>query len=370
MKEIKKVSLGVIFYKNLQYIKPFLETVFNQDFKWEIEYIFRDQDPEWEAYFYIQKNFPEYFEKIKFFRSNWWFHSEWHNFLIKKSEWDLYFCLSNDMIYEKNAISKFVEFFSKKVPGLKTKNSTKTEINEDNLVNSPGTVVATCKIKRWDFWIYEELWDLEKSKSNFIDTLWVTPRENHSFFDLWQWEIDNWQYDKLEKTFWPSWAFFVCDRKFFSEENNFFDEKNLPHYKNDCDFSYKLNWMWIETKIIKWTEVYHDRQLWEKNKYENISGFFWKIKELKERDIFFLWDSLKWHLNLLAKNFTCKFPLKIKIKTILFELKRFIFFAIFKPKLLKIYKDFYKNFWKVEKNFSTKSKNFSENMENILKQMK
>lgn len=338
MKKIKKVSLGVIFYKNLKYIKPFLETIFNQDFEWEIEYIFRDQDPDWEAYFYIQKKFPEYFEKIKFFRNDWWFHSEWHNFLIKKSEWDLYFCFSNDMIYPKNLVSRFVEFFEK---------------NDEK--------IATCKIKRWDFSIYEKTWNLEKSKSNFIDSMWIWIRQNNTFYDLWQWEEDFWQYDNLEKTFWPSWAFFVCDRKFF--ENDFFDEKNLPHYKNDCDFSYKLNWKWIETKIVKWVEVYHDRQLvWN---WDNIFG---KIKNLRNRNDFFLWDSLKWQLNLLRKNFTFKFWPKIIIKTFFSELKRFFFFLIFKPKLLKIYWNFFKNFWKVEKNFWDK-KNFSDNLKKIIKKM-
>ena len=342
MKQIKKISLGVIFYKNTKYIPKFLKTIFNQDFNWEIEYIFRDQDPEKEAYFYIQKNFPEYFYKIKFFTNDWWFHSEWHNFLIKKANWSLYFCLSNDMIYKKNVISKFVDFFEK---------------NDEK--------IATCKIKRWDFQKFEKTWNLENSKSDYIDTLWVKLKENHSFYDLWQWEKDEWQYDNLTETFWPSWAFFVCDRKFFSQEWRFFDEKNLPHYKNDCDFSYKLNWNWISTKIVHWTEVYHDRQLiWN---WENI---FWKIKNLKERNDFFLWDSLKWQLNLLAKNFTFKFPIKIFLKTFFSELKRFLFFLIFKPKLLKIYFEFFKKFWKIKKNFDKNQKNFLENMKKIVKQMK
>ena len=369
MCKIKKVSLGVVFYKHLKYIKPFLETIFNQDFNWEIEYVFRDQDPDWEAYFYIQKNFPEYFEKIKFFRNNWWFHSEWHNFLIKKSEWDLYFCLSNDMIYPENLVSKFVDFFNENDEFWNKNDFCSEDCLSDSEFHSKKInfiselKIATCKIKRWDFSIYEKTWDLEKSKSNFIDTLWVKLCENHSFYDLGQWEEDFWQYDNLEKTFWPSWAFFVCDRKFF--ENDFFDEKNLPHYKNDCDFSYKLNWKWIETKIVKWIEVYHDRQL-----FWNWENFFGKIKIFRERNDFFLWDSLKWHLNLLAKNFTKKFPLKIKIKTFLLELKKFIFFAIFKPKLLKIYWNFFKKNLKMEKNFSEDDKNFWENMRKILENMK
>ncbi len=368
MKQIKKISLGVIFYKNTKYIPKFLETIFNQDFNWEIEYIFRDQDPEKEAYFYIQKNFPEYFYKIKFFTNDWWFHSEWHNFLIKKASWSLYFCLSNDMIYPENLVSRFVDEFEK--------NKTWNKINfcsEDCLSNSKfrskkidfisGLKIATCKIKRRDFNIFEKSWNLKKSKSNFIDSMWISIRENHNFFDLWQWEEDFWQYDNLEKIFWPSWAFFVCDRKFF--ENDFFDENNLPHYKNDCDFCYWLNWKWIETKILTDISVYHDRQLsWKK------LNFFWKIKEFKSRNDFFLWDSLKWQLNLLAKNFTFKFPIKIFLKTFFSELKRFLFFLIFKPKLLKIYFEFFKKFWKIKKNFDKNQKNFLENMKKIVKQMK
>jgi hypothetical protein len=329
MKQIQKVSLGVIFYKNTKYIPEFLKSLFNQEFNQdsniEIEYIFRDQDPEKEAYFYIQKNFPEYFKKIKFFTNDWWFHSEWHNFLIKKSQWDLYFCLSNDMVYSKNIISRFVDYFEK---------------NDEK--------IATCKIKRWDFEQFEKNQkanpekyseNLEKSKSNFLDSIWISIHENHSFFDLWQWEEDKWQYDKLETIFWPSWAFFVCDKKFFWEDWKFFDEKNLPHYKNDCDFCYSLNWKWIETKILTDISVYHDRQLsWKK------LNFFWKISEFKNRNKFFLWSSLKWHLNLLRKNFTFKFWPKIILKTFFSEFKKFLFFLIFKPQLLKIYFEFFKNF--------------------------
>lgn len=258
--------------------------------------------------------------------------------MIKKSEWDLYFCLSNDMIYPKNLVSKFVDFFK----------------NSDEKI-------ATCKIKRWDFWS-------EKPKSNFIDSMWISIRQNNTFFDLWQWEEDFWQYDDIKTIFWPSWAFFVCDRKYFSQEWNFFDEKNLPHYKNDCDFCYWLNWKWIETKILTDISVYHDRQLSWKNSWKKI-WFLWNISEFKNRNDFFLWDSLKWHLNLLRKNFTFKFPIKIILKTFFSELKKFLFFLIFKPKLLKIYFEFFKNFWKIEKNFSTNWKNFWDNLKKIIKQM-
>ncbi|MCD5382731.1 glycosyltransferase [Candidatus Gracilibacteria bacterium] len=340
MKKIKKVSLGVIFYKNLKYIPKFLETIFNQKkFNGEIEYIFRDQDPEKEVFFYIKKNFPEYFEKIKFFTKDGGFHSEGHNFLIKKSEGDLYFCLSNDMIYPENLVSKFVDFFEKN--------------NEK---------IATCKIKRWDFSIFAKTGNLEKSKSNFIDSIGIGICENHHFYDIGQGEKDFGQYDNLKEIFGPSGAFFVCDKNFF--ENNFFDEKNIPHYKNDCDFSYKLNWQGISTKILTNIEVYHDRQL-----EGNGKKIFGKIKNLRERNDFFLGDSLKGHLNLLKKNFTFKFGAKIFLKTFANEVKKFLFFLIFKPKLLKIYFDFWKNSGKIEKNFDEKLENFGEKMKKILEQM-
>ena len=126
---LPKISIGVILYKWEKYIPYFLPSLINQDYKWEIEFLFRDQDKDLSATKFIKEKYPEIYKKYSFeYWKNLW-HSGGHNILISKIKWEIYFCCSNDMLYPKNFVSWIVDLFA----------------------NNEWFEMATCKIRTWDF---------------------------------------------------------------------------------------------------------------------------------------------------------------------------------------------------------------------------
>ena len=326
------ISIGVVLYKWEKYIPYFLTSLLNQDYQWEIEFLFRDQDKELSATLFIKQNYPEIYKKCYFEAwKNLW-HSGWQNRLIARSKWELYFCCSNDILYPQNFVSEIV----------------------NSVVKNDHAQMATCKIRRWDFAKIEDItnWKIdqriEMSKSTHLDSCWVAMSANHYFHDIWQWLNDRWQFDKDEYIFWPSWAIIVFKRsainKFIEIDWFVFDQINVPHYKNDVDLSYRANWHWIKTLFIPDVIVYHDRQLWKKQ-----MGLFWAVKERRWRSSMQNISSLDGHLICLYKNFSFKYPIWVIIQTFLFELKKFIFILFFQNLLIKVYFNFLKKKCNIEK---------------------
>lgn len=302
MNKFPKVSIWIILFKAEKYISYFLENLLNQNYKWEIEFLFRDQDKALSATKFIKKNHPDLAKKIKFFAWENIFHSWWQNALISKMTWDIYFCCSNDMFYEKDFVEKIVE----------------------KMLKIKDYWIFTCKIKRWDF---QNIWEwIEKTKTNFIDSCGLWFKKSHFFYDLWQWEEDLWQFDKKNDVFWASWAFFAIQKdkidKIIWEFWSFFDEKHIPHYKNDIDLAYRANLLWIKSYFIPEIIIFHDRQLW-------FSGPFSKIQNPFSKASFGQKSSFEGHFNLISKNFQKDFSIFIKFQTLLRNLLLIIFIFLF-----------------------------------------
>ena len=124
---IKKVSVGIVLYKNTKYLKKSIASLLDQKFKESsylspkisFEVLFFDNSPQQEATEYIKKNLLSVFNNpvCKFFpekklqaqlKNQNLLHSGGHNFLISKmaSDSEAYICASNDMLYENDFIEK------------------------------------------------------------------------------------------------------------------------------------------------------------------------------------------------------------------------------------------------------------------------
>jgi len=319
-----KISIGIVLYKWEKYIPYFLDSLLKQNFNWEIEILFRDNDTDLIATKKIKKNLKNRQElpkniSIKYFNwGNIW-HSWWQNFLMSKMTWDVYFCASNDMFYPENCFEKIV---NKLVPGP---------------LNGPGTNLFFPKSMIWDFSKVE--CDFKKSLTDKVDSYWLWITEKHYFFDIWQWKKEwDFVFDK-NKIFWCSWSFIILKKEIIEKLIKtfwfVFDEKNVPHYKNDIEFSYRLNSIWEKVEFLDEIKVYHDRQVswkkWHFSKNDN------SVKQ-----------SIFWHLVILRK-FTWNFWLKTKLKIFIFELQKFIFILFFKTKNISVYFDFFKEKDKIKK---------------------
>ena len=321
IKNIGKITIGIILYKNTKYLQKCLESILNQTHE-NFELLLRDQDENnFEALEYLQNNCPEILQdkRVKTFSGKNLWHSAGHNTLFSEmsENSDAYLCASNDMIYEKDCIEKLVETLN------------------TNLEYS----IAVPKLKRWDF---ENHLSPNKNfgKTNFIDSCGIGLFENHHFFDIGQAEKDTGQYDNIKEIFGGSGALFLA-RKSALKKVDFFDE-NL-HYKNDIDLAYRLQWAGEKTCFVPNAIAFHDRQVC--NSLENFEkiGLIKKIiKNNSNKPIWVKESSFFGHLLLLYKNvYGNHFPFSIRIKIFWYVFRATGFLLLTEPKVLLQYIKFF-----------------------------
>lgn len=324
-----KVSIGIILFKAEKYLPFTLKSLAEQDYE-NIEFLFRDQSPNFEAYEYIKNELPEYFEKFTIQKGSNRLHSGGHNDLINQMTGDYYICASNDMYYPKNFVSSVVKALEK----------------EEN--KNFGT--ATVKLMRWDFdsITNEKLQmknGLEKSFTNIIDSCGITLTKAHRFFDLGQTELDQGQYDHLQSIFGGSGALTIFRKNaldtitFVNKDGKkeYYDE--LLHYKNDVDLAYRLQWAGEKCLFLPHIQVWHDRQV--KSVGGGIAGMF---RSRKDKNVFAKESSYFGQQVMLLKNYSSDFSWNIRCKTFFFQLCSKLFLALFEPKILGQNKKIQENF--------------------------
>jgi len=314
-----KVTIGVILYKGEKYLPYSLKSLIHQNYP-NIEFLFRDQSPNGEAYEFIKKELPEVFEKAKVFKGENLWHSGGHNDLIHQMTGEYYICASNDMWYSKDFVSQIIAELEK--------------------VENRNYGTATTKLMNWNFnYLNEKPNDIEGSKTDYIDSCGIGIKQNHHFYDRGQGESDEGQYDNEKSIFGASGALTIFRKSALnkisyqnpnSNKTEYYDE--LIHYKNDVDLAYRLQWAGQKCLFIPQIKVFHDRQV----RNMEGGGFFARI--LKARA-----DKAKWtkessffgHQVVLQKNFSKQFSLKVKLKTLLYQWMSLAYIAVFEPYLFK-----------------------------------
>lgn len=298
-----KVTIGVILYKNLKYLKYSLGSLLNQDYP-NIELLVRDQSPGGEAYEFIKSELPQLFDQLLIEKGVNKGHSGGHNELIRKSTGSYYLCASNDMWYPTHLTSSFV---------------TELEKSENQKFGS-----ATGKLMYWDFEKVDHE-GIEKSFTNQIDSCGISLKSTHHFFDLGQGEADKGQYDHKRTIFGPSGALAIYRKnalesvKYQGASDEYFDE--LLHYKNDVDLAYRLQWANQKSLLLPEIKAYHHRQLSKQT----------RRKASKEaRGNSFFGQQL-----VLLKNFDSKYSKKVRIKTQLRQWATLGYASLVEPSLIK-----------------------------------
>ncbi|MBN2087849.1 glycosyltransferase family 2 protein [Candidatus Peregrinibacteria bacterium] len=320
MSKNPKVTIGVILFKGEKYLKHSLTSLVNQDYK-NIEFLFRDQSPDGEAYEYVKNEIPDVFSKVKLEKGGNLWHSGGHNALINQMKGDYYFCCSNDMLYESDFVSKCIKELEKP---------------ENKKFGS-----ATVKLMKWDF-EKAERGDLEGSKTRMIDSFGIGIAKNHHFHDIGSGETDQTPYFSLHRIFGPSGALAIFRKdaldeiEYKNEEGKieYFDE--LLHYKNDVDLAYRLQWAGIPSLLIQSVNVYHDRQAGvfghtNFNIINRLVSQAGKSKWVKANSFF-------GQLVVLKKNYYKGFSWEVKIKTGISRLIRFLYVLFFDANSLRQYK--------------------------------
>jgi len=310
-----KVTVGLIPYLGQKYLLKSIPSLLNQDYP-NIEFHFRDQSPNAEAYQFIKTHLPEVFEKVKFEHGENLMHSGGHNTLIRAMQGEYYLCASYDMLYPSNLISTLVECM---------------ERPENKKYGS-----ATCKLMHWDF-------DGKKSpggQSNILDSLGISLTHSHQFFEIGQGEVDHGQYNDLKDIFGPSGALSFFRREALEDvayinksgQKEYYDQ--LLHYKNDVDLAYRLQWAGWPSLAVPTVKVYHDRQV--ANKESHFSRLINIIKNRKNISNWAKESSFIGHEVVMKKNYRGQpFSFFTRLKTDWLYFLRQLFIHVFERHLLK-----------------------------------
>lgn len=289
---MKRVTVGVVLF-GTKYLEKSLKSLLDQDYE-NIEFVIRDQEEDkWTGYEWVKENMPEVFDKAKVEKAPNLWHSGGHNAIIRRMEGEIYFCVSNDMLYPRNFVSKIVKAL------------------EENLEFD----VATCKLMRWD---YEN-----DKETNFIDSMGIGIKKNHYFYDLGQGEEDTGKYDEIEP-FGVSGALLVMTKKALESikfKDEYFDE--FIHYKNDIDLSYRLRWAGNRVLNVSDVKVYHDRQVDINN--HSIKTQVSNMKSKKEwvKKSSYLGDQV-----ILLKDFSAGYSFWTKFNTKVYHFLKRIYFKL------------------------------------------
>lgn len=315
-----KITIGVILFKGEKYLSHSLRSLIDQDYS-NIEFRFRDQSPNGEAYDYVLNNLPDVFKKVKLEKGENLWHSGGHNALIRQMKGQYYFCCSNDMFYPKDFVSGCVNELLKP---------------ENYIFGS-----ATVKLMKWDFEKAEN-GDINGSKTKMIDSFGIGIAKNHHFYDIGSGDDNQTPYLTLRKIFGPSGALAIYKKEaldkiaYKNKEGNYeyFDE--LLHYKNDVDLSYRLQWAGFPSFLIKSISVYHDRQV-------GVFGHtnFNIINRLISNAAKSKWvrgNSFFGQLVVVKKNYYKGFSWEVRIKTLTSRILRFLYVLFLDANLFSQYK--------------------------------
>ena len=315
-----KVTVGLILYLGQKYLLKSIPSLLNQDYP-NVEFHFRDQSPNGEAYDYIKKHLPEVFEKVKFEQGKNLMHSGGHNTLIREMQGEYYLCASYDMLYPSNLVSTLVEFMEK--PENKKYGS------------------ATCKLMHWDF----DEKNPQGGQSNILDSLGLSLSHSHHFSEIGQGEVDHGQYDHLKDIFGASGALSFSRKQALEDvaylnkngQKEYYDE--LLHYKNDVDLAYRLQWAGWPSLLVPSVQVYHDRQIANKENHFSRLINILKNRIIKTHKNIGNWakeSSFVGHEVVMKKNYQGQpfsFPTRLRTNWLYFL--RHLFIHVFERHLLK-----------------------------------
>jgi GT2 family glycosyltransferase len=286
MNKVKTV-IGIISFNDKHYLKKMLPTIAGIP---DTHVVILDNANNDEVKDFIEKEYP----KIDFIRhkeGNTGF-GKGHNYIIEKSpDSDYFFCVNNDILIDERGFKACVK-----------------HLDENKEICMVGA-----KLHHWD---YEN-----DKKTNIIDTLGIVGSCGHHFWDRGQGKEDKGQYDStINDVFGVSGAAFFFRRSRIKELHGtsytLFDE-NIFMYKEDVDLAYRMRWQDMGITFLPDVLGYHARTL---GKGATRSFFLSKM-------------SYKNHRIMLKNNLSHKYSLKTEFSTFVYELAKFLFYLVTKPKV-------------------------------------
>jgi len=316
---LPKVIIGVVTHNSEKYIRTCLSSLLSQDYP-HFEIVVLDNASCDNTREILKECFPQVrvldsLENYGFARS--------HNEILRSNTCDFYACVNIDIVFELNFVSELVR-----------------ALQENPLLSSVGG-----KIKRWDTsYLDFENADLDKGKTNILDSVGIRILKSHRFEDLGQGEVDCGQYDEPREIFGVSGAAVLYRRKALDDisyrnnegELEFFDE-SMFLYKEDVDLAYRLQWAGWKSFYSPKAVCYHDRTVFTLG-----DGFLDIAKNRSQKSKLVNRLSYRNHNILLFKNFSASFGKDVRFATYWYNLKVFLYLLVFETSVLAEWPEIFK----------------------------
>jgi len=208
------------------------------------------------------------------------------------------------------------------------------------LDNNKDVSAVSPRLMYWDFNNIKKSLDL--SFSNKIDSLGLQVFRNRKVIEIGsgkEWRESN--NDRKKEVFGVSGAlpmYRVSNLKEVSFSDNYFFDSLYHSYKEDVDLAYRLRVVGYKAFILLNTIAYHDRSA-KSIKKGNINA----LKNKKKQSDLIQYHSYKNHLMTIYKNEYWQNFLLDFVFIIWYELKKFFYYLLFNKKVLKGYKEIWKN---------------------------
>ncbi len=289
-----KVSINIIIYNGLKYIKPCIDSILNQTFK-DFEINILDNNSSDNSVNFIKENYPninliESKENLGF--------AAGHNKMIEINNSEYVLVTNQDIILEPDFLEKIVNFM------------------DDN--PEYGSCCGKLLKSKYNGQVFE--------KTNIIDCIGLGKTNRCRFFNIGEGETDSGQYNSDFQIFGVSGALALYRRSALEnvkDKYEYFDNRFFM-YKEDIDLAWRLNNKNYKTKYLFDAVAYHERGYSGDSNKNTIDT----IRRKNKDNEFLAYLSYRNHLLMLHKN------TKINLNIFIEEFIKFIYYFIFKNKVL------------------------------------
>lgn len=338
---MSKLCVNLVVWNGAKYLPYLFDSLRKQTYKdWTL--LILDNNSTDNTVEIIEKEIANFPVPIKFFKEkeNYGF-AKGHNILFKENLGEYVLLLNQDMYLQSDCLEKAVDFLDK----------------------NPAGASVSPRLMRWDFAKMGE--GLSHTFSSQVDALGLKVFRNRRVIE--QYTAENWEDIKnkigtnnILEVFGVSGAFPMYRREAIKNvlfsDGQMLDE-SYHSYKEDMDLAWRLRMAGYSSFVLLDTVAYHDRAgagPKEKNDWA-------AMQNKKKHSPWVKYYSYRNHLMTLYKN-ECGRNFRLDFIFIAwYELKKFVYFVIFDPKILKGLKDI----WLMKKDLKIKRQEI-KNMQKIL----
>ena len=313
---MSKVSINIVTYNALKYIPFCISSIFNQSYK-NFEIIIIDNNSQDGTQEYIKTHYPN-IKLIENTENMGFAHA--HNQAICENDSEYILVTNQDIFLEPDFLEILVNFAD----------------NNKNHASFGG------KLKKMKF---NETGHFEKL--NYIDSVCLDHTIGYRFINSGEGIIDSGKFNRNFNVFGISGALVMYRRSAIEAikygENEYFDN-DFFMYKEDIDMAWRLKNAGYESVYLYGAVAYHERGF-----SGGDSGVTDTIKRKNKDKDFLAKISYRNHLYILLKNLSLE-EFILRLPFILYEeLKKIIYYVIFKKDVLKFgIKEFIKNYSKIK----------------------